>query len=927
MGIQFDQPWALLLLPLCLAFVYVTWLKSRAYLPPARRAAALALRLIVVGLVVVALAGPLVQLSATQLALAVLVDRSDSIPPAAQANEDQWVTDALAHKAADDELAVVSFAGDARVERPLSADTTQTVIADPADLHTGRTDIAAAIRTGLAALPSGMARRLVVLSDGQQNQEQSDAAAALAAAAGVQVDVVPLQQDSGPEALVDGLDAPSQLRQGDSFSVDARIRATQASQATLHLLVDGQLAVTQDVDLQVGANRFVVPMEPLAAGQHVFELQLEADADTLAQNNTGGAYVVVSGPPSVLVVEGAPGDGQFLTDALRAQGLQVDVTDPASAQLDSDVLRGYAAVVLANVAASRLAPQQLSAIQSYVHDFGGGLVVTGGDQAFGPGGYARTPLEDMLPVQMGLRGQSDSASTALVLVIDTSGSMGDDVSGSNKMDLAKQAAVAAAQSLGQYDQIGVVAFEDQPRWVIQPTSAADLGAVQSAIDTMQPGGGTEIYPALDLAYQGLQPVQAKVKHIVLLTDGESPAGPYDQLTEQMRAAGITLSTIGIGSDADTALLQQLAQQGSGGYYDGNDPFNLPQLVVKDTQQVQRAAIVEQDTQPRAVGDSPALASIDTSALPSLRGYVATTPKPQANVSLVSPQLDPILSDWQYGLGRVIAWTSDTSNRWSSRWLDWPDFGRFWGQVMGRAARAPEDPGRQVSVSVDGSQARITLDAQTGPDDPQQHYLNFVPTVATLVDPRGARQQLTLPQVAPGRYETTVPVDDDGVYQLDVQQTDSSDGSVAQKSSGFVVPYSPEYRADGTNTEVLQALSDRTGGHMIQDVREALAHDLPAAGAPRPIWPDLMMLAAVLLVFDVAVRRIRFGAAELQALRHRAPIPRLPRTETPVARRPSVIPTLARSVPEARRATAEQVYASTDRRASRLLAARQRANRR
>src|SRR5207237_7997581 len=143
---------------------------------------------------------------------------------------------------------------------------------------------------------------------------------------------------------------------------------------------------------------------------------------------------------------------------------------------------------------------------------------------------------------------------------------------------------------------------------------------------------------------------------------------------------------------------------NGGYYDGNDPFNLPQLVVKDTQQVQRAAIVEQDVQPQTVGDDPALANIDTANLPQLRGYVATTPKPDASVALVSGQLDPLLSEWQYGLGRVTAWTSDTTNRWSSRWLEWPDFARFWSQVVGRSARPPDDPNRQLSVSIDGNQA-------------------------------------------------------------------------------------------------------------------------------------------------------------------------------------------------------------------------------
>jgi Mg-chelatase subunit ChlD/uncharacterized membrane protein len=896
-----------------------------------RRFAALGLRLAVVSLVIFALAGPSVQLRAASLGVAVLLDRSDSIPPVAQEQEEQWLASMLANKAPDDQVAVVTFAGDARIERPLSADSSPPALADAQDLHPASTDLAGAIRMGLAALPPDMARRLVLLTDGQQNQEDASQAAALAAAAGVQLLTVSLTTQDGPEALVEGLDAPSQVRQGDAFNVTARIRSTDPTGATLHLLVDGDLATTQQVSLDPGTNRFVMPVEPLPSGHHVFQLQLEASGDTLAENNSGGAYVVVVGPARVLLVESNPDDGTFLADALRAQGLQVDQADPHSAPLDAQNLRSYAAVVLANVPAAALAQEQMSALQNYVQNFGGGLVVTGGDQSFGPGGYARTPLEDTLPVQMDLHGQSLTASTALVLVIDNSGSMGETVAGSNKMDLAKQAALAAAQSLGPYDQIGILAFEDTPRWALPPTSAADLAPVEQAINSMAPGGGTQIYPALQTAYEGLLPVSARVKHIVLLTDGEAPTGPYDQLTQQMKDAGMTLSTISIGSDADVNLLQLLAQMGNGGYYDGNDPFNLPQLVLKDSQQVQRAAIVEQDTPLQRVSSSPALQGIDASGLPPLRGYVATTPKPQTTIDLASSQLDPVLSEWQYGLGRVIAWTSDVSNRWSAPWLQWQDFGRFWSQVVERAARSPDDPNRQVNVVLQGTQAQITVDSQTASDDAQQRqYLNYLATQATLVGPDGVPRQLTLPQVAPGRYQATVPVADNGVYQLDVQQTDPSTGSVALQTGGFVVPYSPEYQAAGTNTDFLASLAQATGGRVIQTPDQALVHDVPSGGEPQPLWPYLLAAAAVLLVFDVGVRRVRFDAymahAGYAALRARIGRvdPHVAISVSTTERRP--VPPITRLTETTPGHTSPSRAPASVERGSRLLAARQRARR-
>src|SRR5919197_3646429 len=861
MTIDFERPYLLPLLPLALIAVWFLWHTTRAYMPPMRRKASLVPRSGVTTLVCLVVATPLVQLRADQVSVAILLDRSDSVTPAAKAEQEQWLARALASKSGNDQVAVITFGEEASVERALSDDARPPRLA-PTERGT-RTNIAAAIRAGVAALPPNSARRLVLLSDGRENIDKAEPAAALASAAGVQLLSVPVEQASGHEVLVRQLDAPNQLREGERFTVTAQIQATEPTSTTLHLLMDGTLVSTQDVDLDQGINRLVLPLEPIPAGHHLLRLQIEPEIDTIPQNNAAGALVVVSGPPIVLVIEGSPGEGQYLADALRSSGLKVEVASPVSAALDVASLRNYASGIRANVPANELAAGQMRALKTYVQNYGGGLVVAGGERAYGPGSYARTPLEEMLPVRMDLRGKSVSASTALMLVIDTSGSMGGGPGGASKMDLAKEAAISAAELLGEYDQIGIIAFEDQPRWLIPPSPATDLGVIQAAIAEMQPGGGTEIYPALKMAYDGLAPVDAKVKHIILLTDGQAPQGDYEDLAKLMERDNISMSTIGIGSDADTNLLQELAQMMHGRYYDGNDPFDLPRLVVKETQQVQRAAIVEEDFKPIRISSNPALDGIDINQLPILRGYVATTPKPQSSVLLASRQIDPVLSEWQYGLGRVMAWTSDVRNRWSSNWINWPDFNRFWAQVVKRTTRPPEDPNRQVTVQVEGNRAQITLDAQTGAEAAERRYLNFLPTTATVVGPRGDEHQLDLPQVAPGRYQASYPVEDDGVYSLQVAQIDP-DGGVANQSSGFVVPYSPEYRAGGTDEGFLETLAKRTGGRLIRDPDQAFLHDLPAVGAPRPLWPLLVVLAALLFVADVGIRRVRITGPEMRS---------------------------------------------------------------
>jgi von Willebrand factor type A domain/Putative glutamine amidotransferase len=863
-SLTFDRPLLLLLVPVCVAVVFFLWRTSRVYMPPIRRRISLVLRLAIVSLLVAVLAEPRVQLPANDLAVAFLLDRSDSITPSMQADQEHWLSDALQKKAQQDQAAVISFGGEPVVDSALSTNPDPPRLSPSTNLNPSSTDIAAAVRAGLAVLPPSAARRLVLLTDGQENEEKADTAVGLAAAAGVQLLTVALDSVRGPEVLVRALDAPSQLREGERFSVSAQVESNVPTSGTLYLMVDGSLVGQQDVSIQSGTSRFIMPVDPLSNGHHVLRLQLQTDQDTLAQNNSAGAYVIVQGPPKVLVIEGSPGESKYLVDALRTAGLQVDVTPPDGPALDSGNLLSYASAVLVDVPADGLPAGRMVTLKSYVRDHGGGLLVVGGDKAFGPGGYARTPLEDMLPVRMDLRGKSLSTSVALMLVMDVSGSMGGGPGGASKMDLSKEAALAAVELLGEYDQVGILAFDDHNQWMIRPTFASDLTPIEDAISRMQPGGGTEIYPALKEAYDALVPLDAKVKHIILLTDGEAPRGPYEDLAKQMEGSQVTLSTVGIGSDADTNLLQELANLGNGRYYDGNDPFDLPQLLVKETQQVQRAAIVEEDFTPLAITSNPAIDGIDLKSAPQLRGYVATTPKPQSTVLLASRQLDPVLSEWQYGLGRVMAWTSDAKNTWASRWLEWPEFSRFWAQLVKRTDRAPEDPNRQVTVKIEGDRARITLDAQTGgAEQPDRQYLNFLPSQAVLVDPAGNQSTVALPQVAPGRYDTTVPVQADGVYTLTATQNDPN-GEQAVVSSGFVVPYSPEYGLTSTDRSLLDSLARRTGGKSISDPTDAFTHTLPSVGAPQPLWPLLMLIIAILLVGDVGVRRVRISAPELRA---------------------------------------------------------------
>lgn len=875
MYVELARPAALALLLAVVPLLVYLHLTSRTYLPPGRRRLALGLRLAVAGLLVLALAGPKLGGAADRLAVAFLMDLSDSVGPDARAWELDWVRRALRSMPAGDEAAIVVFGADSLVERPPGPDQDLPPVSSVVD---GRhTDLARAIRLGMATLPGGRARKLVLLSDGNENSGDGLEQARLAAAADVPVYTVPLPASSRPEVLLDQVETPSHVRQGETFTSRLVVRSTVDTPARLHLLVDGKLVSAQNLDIAAGTSSISVSHDPLPEGFHVFHWQLEPEVDGFAENNEGGSFTVVTGRARVLLVEASPGEAHYLAEALRAAGLIVETRPTPNVPTDLAALRNFDSVVLVNVPADKLSQGQMVAIKTFVQDLGGGLVVIGGEQSFTIGGYGRTPLEEALPIRMELRGRRLSSSTALVLVIDTSGSMGGGLSGTAKIDMAKEAAIRAMEMLGPSDQLGIVAFEDTPRWVVETQYVTNPRDAEAQIASMAPGGGTSIYPALETAYENLASVEAKVKHIILLTDGLSPPGDWEGLTARMRAANITLSTIAIGTDADMNLLQYLASLGRGRYYEGNDPFEIPQFVVKETREVARAAIVEEEFRPIMVGASPILEGIDVSSMPTLKGYVSTTPKPTSQVIMVSRDIDPVLSEWQFGLGRVVAWTSDVKNRWSVDWLTWPDFSRFWAQLVKRTIPSPADRSFQISVAQEGSLIRLTVDAVSQ----DQQYMNFIPTRASVATPAGRQLNLDLPQVAPGRYEVRFPADGEGAYLLEVAQGQGEGpngaggpGGVNGRAgaaedvlqpSGFVIPYSAEYRDLRPGTAFLARLAERGGGKVLTDPSQAFLHDRPGQGAPEELMAPLLAIAALLFMLDVASRRLRVSFQEVERL--------------------------------------------------------------
>jgi uncharacterized membrane protein len=594
-----------------------------------------------------------------------------------------------------------------------------------------------------------------------------------------------------------------------------------------------------------------------SGGARLIRAEIAPEQDTRTDNNVGEAVTVVKAPGQILVLEGRPGEGAALAQSLNDAGMQVEVQPPTVVPVRPEQLDRFDGIALANVAATQLTLDQQRTLQRFVQDMGRGLFVAGGNTSYALGGYQGSVLDDMLPVSPAPPPRRDESTIALFLVIDKSGSMDLYRSDVSKMAMAREAAIRSVEALRPKDTLGVLGFDSRFAWAVKPfviQGGADLTRAQTEIGKIKADGGTSIYPALEEAYKAAAASDARLKHIILLTDGQSFDADYPALLAKMQAEQITLSTIAVGSDSDTKLLTALAQMGAGRYYFTERSTDIPRITSRETTIASRSSLVEGRVVPQLTAPSPIMLGLTGATLPTLNGYVTTAPRPRAVTALTSDRGDPLLAHWQQGLGRVVAWTSDTSGPWSQEWRNWPEAERFWQQAVRWTFPEPTRASFPVAAEVGGDQ--VTLRAQSV--RPDGRFGDLLDTRVTIVPPNGTARELQLPQTAPGTYALSTTISEPGAYQARFVQYEGGQPA-REETLGFTVRGGAEQRWGGINTALLERLAARTGGKQIVDPKQAFDRDSRVHGdRPTPVWWWFALAGLLLLPLDVAVRRVSFG---------------------------------------------------------------------
>ncbi|MGQ9882229.1 MAG: VWA domain-containing protein [Armatimonadota bacterium] len=855
MPVEFARAWMLLLLAILPAFWWVHR-HSLAALPRWQMRASLWLRLLLVTLVILALAGIRWVRTTTAQAVFFVVDDSASVEPQQRETALNFIRSAVRQMREDDRAGVIVFGSEPQIVAPLTSRLDITHI--PASSSPEMTDIGRALGLALAAFPENVGKQIVLFSDGNANAGDAIAQALQAAARGVKVHVVPFPREVQTETLVERVQAPTLVKEGEPFDLRVWIQSTHQQEAELVLLRDGQPIKSQGVNLKPGKNLIRLSHHEDTAGQYRYQVSLLASTDTYPQNNRGAGSVRVQGTPRVLYVTG-DGETAPFAEAARTQRIRVDVVPPQGMKIQPAQLQAYDAVILHDVPAYDIGVPAMRALQTATRELGVGLGMVGGENSFGAGGYFETPVEEVLPVSMDVRKYHSYPPVGIVLVVDDSGSMAAPEGGTTKMELANRAAATVVRFLTAQDEIGIIAAGSDCRAVVPMWRVGDKKEqILRAIAGFQPGGGgIYVRPGMEAGAKLLQISRAKLKHMIVLADGadcDDQVGAIP-LAAQLRRAGITVTVVCFGHGMDEAFLQQLAKAGGGRYYFTDRMANLPQIFTKEAMIASKAQYIEEPFTVRYTGDE-IVAGIGWEGSPPLLGYNTTTAKPGAQLGLLSHKDDPIFAVWQYGVGRSMAFTSDGRAKWCAQWTKWGEFPAFAARTVRTILRSLPAEDLRTRVTISGGKGYVSIDLLRRPSDDGNRSLS-----AKLLSPVGQVVPLVLSQTGAARYEASFDARGYGTYVVATQYR-RPDGTIGVSIGSDTIAYSPEYRDLKGNPGLLEQMARLTGGKQQPPPQDIFGSQRTPVRVPSEASIPLLFVAMFLLPLDVALRRIVWQAEVL-----------------------------------------------------------------
>jgi uncharacterized membrane protein len=823
---------------------------------------ALQSRLWLVGVFAALLAEPRAVRRSETLSLVYALDVSDSMGPAISEKSIEWILAATKKKPEKDEAGLVVFGRDAAVELPPRPSFPFEMIASR--VARDGSDLAKGLSLAGAMLPEGNRGRVVLISDGNETEGSVLPVLDELKSRGVPVDVLPVGFSLEKEVWLERLDLPRIVKKGETYDAVVLLSALTPGSGKLRLAENGKVIAERDVQYNAGKNRFTLPLPERGAGyyEYVASIETPKGEDSWQENNVAMGDLYLKGEGKVLVITDARGDSrdwEGLVEGLKASERIVQVRMSYETPRDPLSLLPYDLIIIPNAPADGFDAMQMQAIHDAVYNQGSGLLMLGSKETFGPGGYHRSVIEDALPVTMDVKQRKMMPKGALALILHTC-----EIREGNTW--AKEIAKSAIRVLGGEDEVGLLDYTGgRDKWEFPLTPAKEFETkLVPLINAAVPEDMPAFNNIMTMALQGLKASDAATKHVIIISDGD-PVPPTPTLLQEFQAAKVTVSTVAInphgGQTVD--LMEAMAQQTGGRFFWPQDPEQLPSILIKEAKTLKRSMLQEKNFTPTVRIPEPLLKGID--AIPPLHGYVITTAKPRATITLErTPDAqemadgeppDPILATWRYGIGNAGAWTSDLALGWGRDWVQWAKFRPFLKQLTTELSRVETRSDLTLSATAVGAQGLIAVE-DFAPAE------SFMELKARVSGPRSESVEVALKQVAPRRYTAQFPLWGKGRYQVAVVGM-SAGGHAGGKPrheqafGGFAVPYSPEYLRFKSDPILLKQIAERTGGRVLSP---ADLDVFRAEGGPResskPVFDWFLIVLAILIPLDVGLRRVQ-----------------------------------------------------------------------
>jgi Mg-chelatase subunit ChlD len=859
-------------------------------------------RLLILAILVFLAAMPLAPLGGKGVDVVVVADLSHSMPANSRERELEIVNLLENRRGAGDRVGIVTFGREARIERlPEEFGEAPAIVKEGASAFTQEvdadgSDLGGAISLAASLIPRSRPGRIIVMSDGESNGSPALAAAHEAAARGLPVDFRLFDRGKTADAAVESLDLPSVVDEREPFQFSAWVRTDRTIETDVVLSRDGTEIARKKQLFNPGATQLTFRDLIDRPGVARYRLELGTPIDRVPENNVGAGVLRVEAPATILLVN-AGGGPDNLSRALGAGKLNVKTTTPRSLPHDLSGYAGFRAVILENVPAGDIGPQALGALTQFAVDLGGGVLVTGGKGSFGVGGYFKSVIDPYLPVSMEIKNEHRKLSLAMVVALDRSGSMAAPVGeGRAKMDLANLGTCAAIETLSPYDEVGVIAVDSSAHEVTPLVTAEDTATICQSVRMIRSmGGGIFVYTALATAAKMIQQSNKGTRHIVLFADAadsEEP-GEYRQLLETITPLGITVSVIGLGTEADSDadFLKDVARRGQGRIYFTNNVEDLPRLFAEEAITVARSSFIDEPTPAHALSDMVLLGDLPASKFPEVDGYNLSYLRPGATMAVMTEDEyhAPLLSFWHKGLGRVAALTLEVDGKYSGSLNRWKDFGGF-TTGLGRWLLGGDPPqGVRATMEREGGEGIVRLELD--PDRKRGGADDIRSAAAAIAAPgdlavsnksgSGISQRLNLAWTGENSLEARFPIQKLGIF---LGAVDLGQGRFLPLPP-LTLPYSPEYepRVDPTEgRKTLLEIARISGGTERTAWDGVFNASLLRRRQVRDLVIPLSLLLLLLHLTEIAGRRLFLFAAAEERLRSIS----LPKLQLPTRKGPA-----------------------------------------